>query len=371
MPSSNPLYGPRIDGTPQSHMTTNPTTSLYGPRIDGIPQSGQIGVGTNELALLKDKLSALEYDMMRLRLQSIESSLSTSGRTIPGTHQLYSHLPAMPPHPVPFGYPVHHTPMQLLHPAQPQDTPGHQPWFLPYAHSQFPSMSDPVFRQMPLQGTPLILPPAIVNGDYTRGPQAYGNTVPVSGHRQVNSNRRNKEQDQHPHRHETPTYNSGRQLSNGNLNRCQSRTEIMTTAPSSANAIPVGLQNGKQHPSPSTHKAPCEVDTYAPQDIICLHDSPGSGTHGEDDRCVKEQTSNIPTVERDSTTPGHLAPVPHLQQVSGERNMNPHCSVSHIDTHPNKSSDPQPDVTESRNSTQSFLCMGRASHQTCIVKKNF
>ena len=162
--------------------------------------------------------------------------------------------------------------------------------------------------------------------------------------------------------------------------------------PSSATAIPVGLQSGKQHPSPSTHKALCEVDIlvwypspwrsgiddgnqtidiYAPQDIICLDDSPGSGAHGEEDRYIKEQTSNIPTVERDSTTPGHLAPVPHLQQVSGERAMNPHCSVSHIDTHPNKSSDSQPDVTESRNSTQSFLCMGRASHQTCIVKKNF
>ena len=40
--------------------------------------------------------------------------------------------------------------------------------------------------------------------------------------------------------------------------------------PSSATAIPVGLQSGKQHPSPSTHKALCEVDIYAPQDIICL-----------------------------------------------------------------------------------------------------
>ena len=319
--------------------------------------------------------------MMRLRLQSIESSLSTSGRTIPGTRQLYSwHPTALQSFTGNATSPCAFWLSSVSHPNAVMTSSAttvhpRQSTLVLALYTQFPPMSNPVFGQMPLQGAPLILPPAMVNGDYTRGPPAYGNTVPVSGHRQVNSNRRNKEQDQHPHRHETPTYNSGRHLSNGhtigNLNRCQSRTEIMTTAPSSATAIPVGLQSEKQHPSPSTHKAPCEVDTYAPQDIICLDDSHRSGTHGEDDRCVKEQTSNIPTVERDSTTPGHLAPVPHLQQVSGERDMNLHCSVSHIDTLPNKSSDPQPDVTESRNSTQSFLCMGRASHQTCIVKKIF
>ena len=59
-------------------------------------------------------------------------------------------------------------------------------------------MPNSVSGQMSLQGSPLILPPAMVNGDYTRGPPAYGNTVPVSGHRQVNSNQRNEEQDQHP-----------------------------------------------------------------------------------------------------------------------------------------------------------------------------
>ena len=91
MPSTNPLYGPRIDGILQSHITTNSTNPLYGPRIDGILQCGQIGLGTSELALLKDGLNSLEYDMIRLRLHSVESPLSTSGRTILGTHQLYSH----------------------------------------------------------------------------------------------------------------------------------------------------------------------------------------------------------------------------------------------------------------------------------------
>ena len=37
MPSTNLLYGPRIDVIPQSHITKNSTNPLYGLRIDGIP----------------------------------------------------------------------------------------------------------------------------------------------------------------------------------------------------------------------------------------------------------------------------------------------------------------------------------------------
>ena len=97
----------------------------------------------------------------------------------------------------------------------------------------------------------------------------------------------------------------------------------MASAPSSATAISAGLQN-EQHSSPLSSEVPSEVDTYAPKDIICLDDSSGSGTREEDGRRVKEQPSNISTVERDSTTSGHLGPVPHLQQLSDERVMNPH-----------------------------------------------
>ena len=132
----------------------------------------------------------------------------------------------------------------------------------------------------------------------------------------------------------------------------------MTLAPPSATAIPAGLQNEQQHSSTLSSKVPSEVDVYAPQDIICLivDDSSGSGAHGEDDRRVKEQTL------RDSTTSGHLAPVPHLQQGSGERVTNPHRSESHIGTHPNKSTDPRPDVNVNNIDLKTRRCLDGGSH---------
>ena len=167
-------------------------------------------IGVSELTLVKDRLNSLELDMVKWRLQSIESNRPTSASApvrpepIPQQHSqpieisyptptptsisaepsAHRHSQTWPnqQQPISPNYQIYYPPTLTPYPVQvghPQFVPGQYPW-VPYpTQPQYLQVPNPVMGQF--QGHPLILPPTMLNGYPVGGPLLHGWHISGSG----------------------------------------------------------------------------------------------------------------------------------------------------------------------------------------------
>ena len=128
--NSNKLLKQELHLTNQPKDTRSlPTNQLCRQTNNGDSNSAHSSIGANELTLLKDRLNPLKFDMVKLRLQSIESNLPTSARADPTAHQ-HSQIRPNCQHPMPLNNQPYHTPSATPYPIQivpPQFIPGQHP----------------------------------------------------------------------------------------------------------------------------------------------------------------------------------------------------------------------------------------------------
>ncbi|MEW8548733.1 MAG: hypothetical protein AB2693_34965, partial [Candidatus Thiodiazotropha sp.] len=185
------------------------------PKTECQHSLGTVDGNVGEIPLLRDRLTTLEHEILKLRLQSIESAIFMYGRAPSGTGN-YSHplqapylnpalgmthqmqypptIPAYPTHPV---NSVQHFPWIAPHGQpyilQPQFIPGQPSWFTPSVQPHFVNPIGGLPQQAYVQGQPLIIPQGPVVGNRIHNHEASNGNTKLPNQVAGNPNQRSEE----------------------------------------------------------------------------------------------------------------------------------------------------------------------------------